>query len=105
MTWQTTAPLVDDYTVFVHALAGGDRVAQQDTRPCDGDCQTDTWQPGEIILDRHQLTLPQRQGTGAQGTGAQSKPDRLAVGLYLLETGERASIAGRDDATVYLDVP
>jgi hypothetical protein len=105
MTWQTTAPLVDDYTVFVHALAGGDRVAQQDTRPCDGDCPTDTWQPGQIILDRHQLTLPQHQSSGDQSAGAGSKPDRLAVGLYLLETGERASAVGREDGTVYLDVP
>jgi hypothetical protein len=96
MTWQTTAPLVDNYTVFVHALAGSDRVAQQDTRPCDGDCPTDTWQPGEIILDQHQLTL---------SPDSRAKPDRLAVGLYLLQTGERASLAGREDGTVYLDVP
>jgi hypothetical protein len=96
MTWQATAPLEEDYTVFIHALSGDSRVAQQDTRPCNGECPTDTWQPGEIILDRHRLALP---------AGNQSQVDRLAVGLYILETGARVAVAGRDDATVYLDVP
>ena len=34
------------------------KVAQRDTRPCDGECPTDTWQPGEIIVDRYELALP-----------------------------------------------
>jgi hypothetical protein len=53
LTWQAIAPVADDYTVFVHLLAGAEtKVAQIDTRPCGGECPTDTWQPGEIVVDR-----------------------------------------------------
>jgi hypothetical protein len=86
-----------DYTVFIHLLAASDtRAAQLDTRPCAGECPTDTWQPGDIIVDRYQVTLPPEAPPG---------PYRLALGLYLLDSGERASVLGRDDQTVYLDVP
>jgi hypothetical protein len=97
LTWQAIAPVAGDYTVFAHLLAAGDtKVAQVDTRPCGGECPTDTWQPGEIVEDRYQLALAPDAPPG---------PYRLAVGLYLLDTGERAAIAGRDDNTVYLNVP
>jgi hypothetical protein len=96
LTWQAVEPVAEDYTVFVHALAGGDaKVAQRDTRPCDGECPTNSWQPGEIIVDRYQLALPPDAPPG---------PYRLAVGLYLLDTGDRAVVVGREDRTVLLDV-
>jgi hypothetical protein len=96
LTWQAVAPVGGDYTVFVHALAeDGTKVAQRDTRPCTGACPTPTWQPGEIITDRHQLTL---------APDAPASPSRLAVGLYLLDSGDRAAVVGRDDETVFLDV-
>lgn len=104
MTWQAVAPVTDDYTVFAHVLSEGNtKVAQSDGRPCNGTCPTDTWQPGEILVDRHELILP----PDTTGDSAQllSGPYRLAVGLYLLETGERAAVVGRDDETVILDVP
>ena len=97
LTWQAVEPVAEDYTVFVHALAAGDtKVAQRDTRPCDGECPTNTWQPGEIIVDRYRLALPPAAPPG---------PYRVAVGLYLLDTGDRAAVVGREDRTVYLDVP
>jgi hypothetical protein len=96
LTWQAVQPVAGDYTVFVHVLAGEEKVAQQDTRPCDGECPTSAWQPGQIISDRYQLALPREAPPG---------PYRLAVGLYLLDTGERAAVVGRDDRTVYFDVP
>jgi len=96
LTWQAVEPVAGDYTVFVHLLAGGERkIAQRDTRPCDGRCPTNHWQPGEILADRYVLALPPDAPPG---------PYRLAVGLYLLETGERAGVVGRADRTVYLDV-
>jgi hypothetical protein len=70
--------------------------AQRDTRPCDGECPTDTWAPGEIVVDRYQLDLAPDAPPG---------PYRLAMGLYLLDNGERAIVAGRDDRTVFFDVP
>jgi len=77
-------------------LAPDGKVAQHDSRPCDGACPTGAWQPGEIVADRHTLSL---------GTVAPPGPYRLAVGLYLLDSGERAAILGRDDETVFIDVP
>jgi hypothetical protein len=37
--------------------------------------------------------------------GAPPGPYRLAIGLYMLDSGERAAIVGRDDKTVFVDVP
>ena len=97
MTWQAVQTPVADYTVFVHTLAAGDtKAAQRDTYPCDGECPTSAWQAGEIIVDRHQFDLPPDAPAG---------PYRLATGLYLLETGERVAIEGRDDGMVVIDVP
>jgi len=103
LAWQVVEPVVEDYTVFVHVLTGdGTKVAQRDTRPCDGECPTNTWQPGEVIIDRYQLDLT--QDTGAEASGVQPQPTQLAVGLYLLESGDRAHVVGREDRTVFLDV-
>ncbi len=96
LTWQAVASVADDYTVFVHVLTPDEKVTQQDTRPCGGECPTRSWQPGEIVVDRHRLDLP---------AGAPPGPYRLAVGLYLLDTGERVAVIGRDDGTVFLHVP
>ncbi|MBN1661091.1 MAG: hypothetical protein JXA93_22040 [Anaerolineae bacterium] len=95
LTWQAMAPVEGDYTIFVHVLDKEEKVAQQDTRPCGAECPTDTWQPGDIIVDRHQVTLP---------ADAVASFDRLALGLYLLESGDRAAVYGQEDRTVYLDV-
>jgi len=97
LTWQAVAPVAGDYTVFIHALdAEGRKIAQRDARPCDGDCPTDTWQPGKIIVDVHPLTLPPE---------AVDRVRQLAVGLYLWQSGDRAAVSGRDDDTVILHVP
>jgi hypothetical protein len=104
LTWQAVEPIADDYTVFVHVLAEGDaRVAQRDTRPCDGECPTQSWQPGELIVDRYQLNLVPDATTepGQLPPG----PYHLAIGLYLLDSGDRATVVGRDDNTVFIDVP
>jgi hypothetical protein len=103
LTWQVVEPVAGDYTVFVHVLAeDGTKVAQRDSRPCDGECPTGTWQPGQVIIDRYQLDLT--QDAGADASGVQPQPTRLAVGLYLLESGDRVSVVGREDRTVFLDV-
>jgi hypothetical protein len=97
LAWQVVEPVIEDYTVFVHLLAGdGTKIAQRDTRPCDGKCPTNTWQLGQVIMDRYQLELAQDAGADA--------PAQMAVGLYLLESGDRALVVGRDDRTVFLDV-
>jgi hypothetical protein len=47
-------------------------------------------------MDHYELEL---------NAGAPPGPYRLALGLYLLETGDRAAVIGQDERTVYLDVP
>jgi hypothetical protein len=97
LTWQAVEPVTDDYTVFVHILTEDQiKAGQLDSRPCSGDCPTDTWQPGEIVVDRYEIELSPDAPPG---------PYRLAVGLYVLDTGDRAVVVGRDDRTVYLNVP
>lgn len=97
LTWQAVEPVSEDYTVFVHLLSPSDvRVAQIDVRPCAGECPTNTWRPGEILTERHSLSMPPDAPLG---------PYHLAVGLYRLETGERVAVVGRQGGTVLLDVP
>jgi len=104
LTWQAVEPVAQNYTVFVHVLsADGAKMAQRDSHPCNGGCPTTTWQPGQVIVDHYQLDLT--QDTSAGTSAIQPEPDQLAVGLYLLESGDRASVAGRDDRMVLLDVP
>jgi len=95
LTWQALATVPEDYTVFVHLLAAGTKLAQSDARPCGGECPTSGWRPGAIVVDRHPIVLPPNAPPG---------PYRLAVGLYLLATGERVPVVGRDDGTVTIDV-
>jgi hypothetical protein len=89
--WQTGAPLEQSYTVFVH-LVGPDGLTwgQHDGIPGQGLYPTDAWGADEIVEDSHSVTL---------------KPDappgdyRLAVGLYLLQSGQRLPVydeAGRE---------
>jgi hypothetical protein len=100
LTWQAVEPVAQDYTAFVHVLtADGTKIAQRDTWPCDGECPTGSWQPGQVIVDHYQLNW----GQDAEVPSAQ--PTQLAVGLYLVESGDRALVAGREDRTVFLDVP
>jgi hypothetical protein len=100
LTWQAVQPVADDHTVFVHLLGGDNaKIAQVDRRPCGGECPTSTWMPGQIIRDRYELELaPAAEADVAPG------PYRLAIGLYLLDSGERAQVIGRQDGTVILDV-
>jgi hypothetical protein len=101
LTWQAVEPVANDYTVFAHLLAADDaKISQVDRQPCEGECPTGTWTPGEVIRDRYELALVQ---TGE--TDAVPGPYRLAVGLYLLDTGERATVIGQQGRTVVLDVP
>jgi hypothetical protein len=97
VTWQAIEPVAGDYTVFAHLLAPGDtKVGQRDVRPCSGECPTDNWLPGELVVDRYELAVAPDAPPG---------PYRLALGLYLLGSGDRAQVVGRDDRTVYVDVP
>lgn len=76
--WRAMTPLDRAYTVFVHLIPEGGTllIAQHDSEPGNGTTPTDTWEPGEIIIDPHQVKIP--PGTAA-GTY------RVWVGLYTAE--------------------
>ncbi len=66
LLWQTDVPLTDHYTVFVHLLdETGWLVAQHDGVPLLGTRPTISWQPGERLLDRHDIVLPGNEEMGS----------------------------------------
>ncbi len=72
LVWQSLAATERSYTAFVHLLNdAGQLVAQDDHLPLQGQRPTDTWLPGEVVIDQHLLALP----------------DDLPPGRYRLEAG------------------
>ena len=86
--WEALRVPDNRYTVFVHLLnAAGDLVASHDGEPVDGTYPTAAWQPGPLIQDTRQLSLPADLPPGEYD---------LRVGFYLLETGERLPVVGAE---------
>lgn len=86
--WQTHRPISTAYKVFVHLTDdAGQVLSQHDAQPVNDLRPTTTWSPGETILDRHGLSLPE----------ITSGVYHLRVGLYDPETGARLRTSdGRD---------
>lgn len=79
--WQASAPVPANYTVFVHVLDGsGQSLGQQDGPPMGGWYPSAAWEPGQVIADRHHISLSAPVPPGDV---------RLAVGLYTLADGTR----------------
>jgi len=79
--WRALGPADGDDTVFVHLVDDGDSVINQsDSWPSAGAAPTTTWSDGEIIVDRHLLTVPEGTSAGEY---------RLYVGLYDAQRGSR----------------
>ncbi len=90
--WETGEPVGQDYTVFVHLLGQaynpttvGPVWAQHDGPPVGGQYPTGQWTPGQLIADRHVLTVDPAAPPGDY---------ELEIGLYLSATGERVRVAG-----------
>jgi 4-amino-4-deoxy-L-arabinose transferase-like glycosyltransferase len=88
--WQALAPLDKDYTVFTHLLGehnpatNGPLWAGHDGQPDGGHYPTTAWQPGQIILDVHPLSIAADAPAGEY---------RLETGLYHLESMTRLPAA------------
>jgi 4-amino-4-deoxy-L-arabinose transferase-like glycosyltransferase len=79
--WQALVPVQTDYTVFVHLLdEDGVIQGQGDGPPVGGVYPTSFWDPGETVEDEHQVLLSVQAEEGIY---------RLAVGMYLVSTGDR----------------
>jgi hypothetical protein len=92
LTWTASEALAQSYKVFVHLYtADGRLVAQHDAVPVNELRPTQSWQPGQEIVDHHGLWVPKDV----------AGPLRLVVGLYDSETGTRLTVTdGADHADI-----
>jgi hypothetical protein len=94
--WASLTPIDEDYAVFIHLLdEAGNLVGQGDGPPVNGRYPTSQWSSGEVILDRHLVTVSK-----------QVRPGRytLVVGLYRGADGTRllarSATGGITDAVI-----
>jgi hypothetical protein len=80
LRWRATAALTDDYTLFLHYLRDGERIAQDDRRPAGGRYPTTQWRAGDVINDDHWIT-----GAGLPDANR----DTLLFGFWQPESGAR----------------
>ncbi len=87
--YQDLARMEDRYTTFVHLLGpdnpatGNPLWAQNDSEPCHGFYPTTSWYPGEILLDRVEIRIPDDAPPGTY---------RLTTGFYDVWTEERLPV-------------
>ncbi len=95
LLWSTSKEIAQNYTIFVHLLdENGALIAQHDGIPLFGTRPTDTWLPGEQLLDRHEIMLPENLNSKGH----------LVVGLYDTDTQERMQFAPGQDALILAEV-
>jgi hypothetical protein len=93
--WQAIDSIAQDYTVFNHLVdAEGNMIAQQDSMPQQNLYPTSLWDPGEIVVDPHAISLPIDLEPGVY---------TLRVGLYESETGQRLRLKNRTQD--FVDLP
>jgi hypothetical protein len=81
LTWRALGSATVDDTAFVHLVGRDGRIwAQSDQYPAAGAAATVTWVAGEIIIDRHRLSVPDDIAPGEYA---------LYAGLYNAEDGTR----------------
>lgn len=86
--WQATGRPALAETAFVHLVDGsGKLVAQADGPPGGTAMPTSIWEPGQVVVDTHTLTLPPGLPPGIY---------HLHVGLYNLASGARLTASGPD---------
>ena len=79
--WRALGTMGQSYTVFVQMLdAGNQIVGQHDGLPGEGALPTTGWVKGEVLTDRHPVTVKPDAASGEY---------RLVVGMYVAATGER----------------
>ena len=70
--------------MFVHLLdLDGIVQGQGDAPPLNGEFPTSLWEPGEMVVDTHQLTLHPNAGPGNY---------QIAIGWYLPTDGTRLAV-------------
>ena len=80
--WHAEQHNNEDYAIFVHVLRDGERVAQVDMRPMNGEYPVWRWFADQVVETRFNLAFDPSEGF----------PDTLQVGLYDQESMRRASV-------------
>jgi hypothetical protein len=92
--WQALTEMDESYTVFTHLLApDGSLTGQQDNPPAGGTYPTNLWLAGEVVADVYEIPIRAGAAPGAH---------RLAVGMYVAETGVRLPIDETSEDAVLL---
>ncbi|MFN2286391.1 MAG: Stk1 family PASTA domain-containing Ser/Thr kinase [Anaerolineae bacterium] len=75
LRWQALQAIPSSYKVFIHVLTldYGTLIAQRDIEPMNGLRPTNSWTPGEIINDPHQVLIPKDTPAGTY---------QIRAGLY-----------------------
>jgi hypothetical protein len=96
--WETLGPTPLPYSVYLHLFdQDGVLVAQRDTYPGLGRYPSTVWEPGRLFADRYLLEIPPTAYSPAKLTAE--------VGLWQVETGDRAFVLGADGQPVAAGVP
>ena len=87
LSWDVTAALSEDYTVFAQIFdAEGELIGQGDGPPLDGDYPSSYWQAGERLIDTREIAIEHPE----------AEPAYLLVGFYRLGDGARLPVVGAD---------
>jgi hypothetical protein len=90
LVWLARAEMETSYKVFVHIIDDTGRLwSQTDSRPVQYASNTNRWPPGQVILDRHELTLPPEMPAGRY---------QVRVGLYNEADGQRLPVVDAQGA-------
>ena len=90
--WRGGQESEQSWTVFSHLLGEGNRVlAQHDGIPGGGTRPTSGWAEGEVVEDRHELSVSEGTAPGEY---------EIEAGLYDARSGERLSLDGGGDRVV-----
>jgi hypothetical protein len=92
--WRTRQRVPYDYTVFVHVVDTTDqRWGQHDRPPLEGSYPTNAWRVNEVIVDHYKLAID---------PNAPSDNLRMLTGLYLPQTGARATLSSTGQTHIAL---
>jgi hypothetical protein len=90
--WTPLTQMPEDYHVFVQVVnAAGERVQGSDHRPGDVFYPTSAWQAGDLLADRHVMSLPPTLPAGSY---------TLLAGVYRYPAMTRLAVAGSQETTV-----
>jgi hypothetical protein len=88
--WQAGGPTAANWKVFIHVLDGeGNIWAQGDGYPDSGRAPTPTWQKDEVVVDAHELSLPDTLPEGEYS---------LRIGFYDERSGQRLPLTNGSDS-------